>query len=575
MKKVSIIFLFLISPVLLFIILPSLVGEGLGGEVFSQSTLDATAIADKHYNSIVKILLYDSLSEKNQPHSGYIGRGSGFFVSDDGIVFTNRHVVEFCFNGYIDYEELDPSTGETSRKFAVYSDEILNSPTTVKIYRTGHPVPIVQVYNAKGENDYSLYFAKVVAYDASSFDGAILKVITDVNGKPASEKFHPVQIGNSDSTKQGEDLCLYGFPAQYDAGFELMLRDQSTLTFGKHSGFDFVFNKEYGYIKTDASINSGNSGGPVFNSQNKVIGIATATGSKTNIGLIGGVNAMYNISSVRPDILKTLKANGLKPPKNVPTTSTVFEPKKKELPSVKKTKRLQVAKTQERKFQNGTFYVNSLFSFAPKDEYTLDTALQFPITNPNTPLQLVSSSSFGIECGDKFPAWRISPHVKLSVDWTFIQAKLFSYDWQKIMLNDSVPTNTIKSESHQSLILSTKLGPAFSFLIGKQVWLEAGYQLALAFFKGQTNALKYGGPSSGGYANRELTLNSSFGLQHTVGLNVRFRVVSIGMQYAFSGKQNLDFVLTDKNGTSISNPAGTVKINSLFFTLGVAFSRSD
>src|ERR1051326_5548277 len=138
----------------------------------------------------------------------------------------------------------------------------------------------------------------------------------------ALSEFSPLPLGNSDNAMQGEDLCVFGYPAQYDGGFDLMLKDMSTLTFGKLSGYDYVFNKDYGYIKTDASINSGNSGGPVFDETNKVVGIATATGNKTGIGLVGGINVMYFVAATRGDLLQKLMSRGLTFPKQAGSIST-------------------------------------------------------------------------------------------------------------------------------------------------------------------------------------------------------------------------------------------------------------
>ena len=62
----------------------------------NKGSLDAVYISKTYYNSIVKILLYDSAAAKIDPDWGYIGRGSGFFVTDDGYIFTNRHFIDFC-----------------------------------------------------------------------------------------------------------------------------------------------------------------------------------------------------------------------------------------------------------------------------------------------------------------------------------------------------------------------------------------------------------------------------------------------------------------------------------------------
>lgn len=285
--------------------------------------LDAKYIAANYYKGVVKILLYDSSAEKYGEGKGYIGRGSGFFVTEEGVIFTNRHVVEFCVYGYAEYDYLDKESNTTLKIFDTYSDDLSSDPDVVKVHRTGFATPIVQVYTGKGEKDYKLYRAEVLTVGVGSFDGAMLKIVAEMDGSTVKTKFFPLPIGDSDKAQQGEDLCVFGFPAQYDGGVDLMIKDMSTLTFGKLSGFDYVFNKDYGYIKTDASINSGNSGGPVFNESNKVIGIATATANKTNIGLVGGINGMYYVAAPQSAILKQLIPKGLTIPENAGSIKTI------------------------------------------------------------------------------------------------------------------------------------------------------------------------------------------------------------------------------------------------------------
>ena len=148
--------------------------------------------------------------------------GSGFIISKDGIVVTNNHVIQ-------DAEDI-----------------------------------IVRV---NGDKEYK---AKVIGADPLS-DIAILKLDTNDN-------FVPVEFGNSDKARIGDWVIAIGNP--FGLG--------GTVT----SGIISARNRSIGlsryedYIQTDASINSGNSGGPLFDINGDVIGINTAIlGRSGSIGI--------------------------------------------------------------------------------------------------------------------------------------------------------------------------------------------------------------------------------------------------------------------------------------------------
>ncbi len=291
--------------------------------IFSSCTkLDTKLIASKYYRGVVKIILMDPELERINPGKGYFGRGTGFFVTEDGYIFTNRHVVETCVKGYLDYDYMD-ETGAVKAGFATYSEELINDKNFKNAVAVGYTIPKVQVFYGSGENDYQIFTAEVIAMGVGAFDGALLKIVGDENSNPGDFKFSTVPIGNSDNVQQGEQLCVFGYPQQVRGSLDVMLRDMSTLSLGVMSGHDYVFNSDYGYIKTDAEIHPGNSGGPVFNEENKVIGIATAKGVDTGIGLVGGVNGMYYISAIDNNAHRQLIANGLRLPKKFSSINSI------------------------------------------------------------------------------------------------------------------------------------------------------------------------------------------------------------------------------------------------------------
>ena len=148
--------------------------------------------------------------------------GSGFIIDEKGIVITNNHVIQ-------------------------NAEDIL--------------------VRVNGDEEYK---AKIIGKDPLS-DIAVLQIEAD-------EKFIPVKFGDSDKSRIGDWVIAIGNP--FGLG--------GTVT----SGIISARNRSIGlaryedFIQTDASINQGNSGGPLFNMNGDVIGINTAIlGQSGSIGI--------------------------------------------------------------------------------------------------------------------------------------------------------------------------------------------------------------------------------------------------------------------------------------------------
>jgi serine protease Do len=163
--------------------------------------------------------------DRNRPESQprrITSLGSGFIVSDQGFIVTNNHVIE-------DADEVTV---------------ILHDDTNLK--------------------------AKIVGRDTKT-DIALLKVDA---GKP----LHFVKFGDSDKARVGDWVVAIGNP--FGLG--------GTVTQGIISARarDIQSGPYDDYLQTDASINRGNSGGPMFNLAGEVIGVNTAIFSPSG-GSIG------------------------------------------------------------------------------------------------------------------------------------------------------------------------------------------------------------------------------------------------------------------------------------------------
>ena len=148
--------------------------------------------------------------------------GSGFIIDKSGLVVTNNHVIK-------DAEDI-----------------------------------LVRIEGLKE------YEAEVIGSDPLS-DLAVLKI-------KSNETFQPVKFGDSDKARIGDWVIAIGNP----------LGLSGTVTAGIISARNrnIGLNRYEDFIQTDASINSGNSGGPLFDMNGDVIGINTAIlGREGNIGI--------------------------------------------------------------------------------------------------------------------------------------------------------------------------------------------------------------------------------------------------------------------------------------------------
>lgn len=184
------------------------------------------------------------------------GAGSGFIVNKDGYIVTNSHVVD----------------GGSANEVNV----ILNDGT-----------------QEKGQ----------VLWADGSLDLAVVKI----KGSP---KLVPAELGDSSKLQIGEPAIAIGNPLGMDF--------QRSVTSGVISGLDRTIgevrsqgggqsNYMDGLIQTDASINQGNSGGPLLNKEGQVIGINTV-----KISSAEGLGFSIPINTVKPIVEQVIQTGTYK-----------------------------------------------------------------------------------------------------------------------------------------------------------------------------------------------------------------------------------------------------------------------
>ena len=190
-------------------------------------------------------------------------------ISTTQTVTTSRNPFPFQFPPGSPFEDMfkEFGTPETRKASALGSGFIIDSKGIV--VTNNHVIKGAEdiLVRVNGDKEYK---AKIIGADPFS-DIAVLQMETE-------DKFIPVKFGNSDKSRIGDWVIAIGNP--FGLG--------GTVT----SGIISARNRSIGlsryedYIQTDASINQGNSGGPLFNMDGDVIGINTAIlGQSGSIGI--------------------------------------------------------------------------------------------------------------------------------------------------------------------------------------------------------------------------------------------------------------------------------------------------
>ena len=198
-----------------------------------KKALTTTEIASKVGPATVSVIAEVSYSAYGQSQTGEAS-GSGFIVSADGYIVTNNHVID--------------------------------GASSVSVIVAGEKDPIK---------------AKIVGKDATT-DIAVLKI--------DRTNLTFVTLGDSDSLQVGELAVAIGNPFGELAG---------SVTVGVISALDreiTINNATYNLLQTDASINEGNSGGPLVNSYGEVVGVTNAkVSSGEGIGFAIPINDVKTV----------------------------------------------------------------------------------------------------------------------------------------------------------------------------------------------------------------------------------------------------------------------------------------
>ncbi|MBQ3405548.1 MAG: trypsin-like peptidase domain-containing protein [Oscillospiraceae bacterium] len=219
--------------------------SGSTAATLDSNGLSASQIYDMACDQVVGISSSGTTTNVFGQTSSYATAGSGFIISEDGYIMTNYHVIEYA---------------------ALYGADLK-----------------VLLHNG---DEYS---AEIVGYYQDN-DIAIIKI--DATG------IKPVTFGNSDTMVVGQTVYCVGNPLG-----EL----DFSMSSGIISAFDRIITTEkstsVNMFQFDAAVNSGNSGGPVYDSNGNVLGVVTAKYKDSGVEGLGFAIPINDATKIASDLI--------------------------------------------------------------------------------------------------------------------------------------------------------------------------------------------------------------------------------------------------------------------------------
>ncbi len=237
---------------------------------------------------------YGTTPEKEEENDEpvFSGYGSGVVFTDDGYILTNAHVVD------------------GAEKITVVVNDYTDPDKTYE------------------------YDAEIIGSDNST-DIAVVKIERD-------EEFVYAKIGDSDTLKVGQDVAAIGNP-----GITGDIMFEHTMTKGIVSGLNRVSLSEgfsLSLIQTDTAINSGNSGGGLFDMYGNVIGVVN---SKIITDNYEGIGFALTINEAKPIMEELLSYGFVKSRPVLGITTIELNEYRAELYGVRITRGLLVMEIRE------------------------------------------------------------------------------------------------------------------------------------------------------------------------------------------------------------------------------------
>ena len=289
----------------LFVVLLPVVG-GLAPQRAAGAASIDPAVRDRAIDASVELAIQIRFENGSVRFTDHFPLGSGTVVSPNGLILTNAHLA--------DRDEQRATIEGFERELRqTYPDVQLTLDESVFVVLTSNGVRPPE----------AAFTAETVVIDPD-VDLAVLQVVGDENGRPfdrASLRLPFLPIGDSDQLRLGDAVHLFTYPGIADGAL--------TYTTGVVSGFGFDPAIDgVAWIRTDAVMSGGSSGGTAIDDAGNLIGVPTrgsaldcrpgdtngdGTVDATDVGCVptgGSLGELRPVNLALPLLARALDATG-------------------------------------------------------------------------------------------------------------------------------------------------------------------------------------------------------------------------------------------------------------------------